>query len=105
MQKININCGLRIGHSKISYPLARITVDENELIIHQPLGFKIKLKAEEIVRFESVSKFCINGLKIIHQHKEYNSNLMVLVEENPLDLIEEMKEIGFLKTNDTNLQK
>jgi hypothetical protein len=104
MDEIKKIGGLRIGLTNVTSPFASLTVTKNLLTITSTtLGIgNLKFGPSDIITLETHSGLFNNGLRISHRVKEY-SDKVIFWTSDPLDLINEIKRLGFW--TDTNKEK
>lgn len=90
--------GARIGWANVSWPMARLTVDADEIQIKVLIFGTYAFKAKEILRIEKTgSSLPIfgSGIRIFHSNPDFPKKIIFWSLKNPEGLLKEINATGF----------
>ena len=97
MEKLEITGGARIGLAHATWPFAKFKVSKDKLELNASIVGNLVFQPNDIISIEPYSKFSFlsKGLKINHRITNYDSEVIFWTFENPLTVINQIRQIGF----------
>ncbi|WP_426671335.1 hypothetical protein ACPPVU_08870 [Mucilaginibacter sp. McL0603] len=97
-QEINQTGGARIGMANATWPFAKLTVNKDTLTLNAGILGKLVFNPSNIVSIEPYSGITVigSGIQINHNVSGYNPKVIFWTFDNPLVLINKIKQTGFL---------
>lgn len=97
MAQLHFRGGARIGWTSISWPLISLTVSKDRLELNLGLLGNMVFKPSDVVSIEPYSGIFTGGIKINHTVRKYDDKVIFRTFKYPKDIINQIKQIGFLE--------
>ena len=94
MKEIEEIGGAEVGFMRMTWPFATLTVNKNKLQLNCSISGTFLFRPTDIVSIEPSNRLLKTGIRINHKVSNYNSN--IVFSGGSKDLIEEIKQTGFL---------
>ncbi|WP_428331377.1 hypothetical protein [Mucilaginibacter sp.] len=98
MDEIKETGGARIGNGNATWPFAKLIVNKDELQLNAGIIGNLVFCPADIMFIEPYTPvpFLGQGIRIIHNVNNYNNDVIFWTFANPVELIERIKQTGFL---------
>ncbi len=96
MTELKLRGGARIGVLNVTWPFASLKVTKEKLELNVAIIGNLVFKSSDIVSIEPYSGFISRGLKINHNVPDYKDQVIFWTFENPDEVINRIRQIGFL---------
>ena len=107
MDKLEITGGARIGIANASWPFATLNVDKNKLELNASIIRNLLFQPKDIISIEPyvIIPLLGQGIKIYHRIPNYNAKVIFWTFKNPSDLINQIRQTGFLENINGNVSE
>ncbi|PHR46503.1 MAG: hypothetical protein COA32_10185 [Fluviicola sp.] len=101
MNTVDETGGARIGRANATWPFASLNVTQSKLTLNVIIIGKFIFQPSDIKSIEVYKSLPVigQGIKINHKVDSYKEHVVFWTFRNPIDLIEEIKQTGFLNIN------
>jgi hypothetical protein len=102
MENFVIRGGLKVGLTWTRWPLVKLEVDKDKLLIDSKVLGKYLFQPKDIISIEANQSFYDGGITIFHRKPYYYPKLIFLVS-SPVKVLQKIVETGFIDRIDGNL--
>jgi hypothetical protein len=100
LNEVKLTGGARIGSANATWPFAKLVVTRDKLQLNATIIGNLVFKPSDIISIEPYSYLFTGGIKINHRVENYKSLVVFTTSTNSNELINQIKQSGFLDNND-----